>query len=75
MLVMKNMTNNTMYIVQELHAFGLNGIASNEIAFNEVVFNRIAFKVSLLSISFTSIILLHSLTNLSTILLIQFQFL
>ena len=59
MLVMKNMTNNTMYIVQELHAFGFNGIASNEIAFNEVVFNRIAFKVSLLSIYSLNILQCH----------------
>ena len=31
MLAMKNMTNNTMYIVQELHAFVFNGIAFHEI--------------------------------------------
>ena len=37
MPVMKNMTNNTMYIVQELHAFESNGIAFNGIAFNEKV--------------------------------------
>ena len=33
MLVMKNMANNIIYIVQELHAFVVNGIAFNEIAF------------------------------------------
>ena len=27
MLIMRNLTNNTMYIVQELHAFVFNGIA------------------------------------------------
>ena len=37
MLVIKNMTNNTMYIIQELHAFVFYGTA----------FNGIAFKVSL----------------------------
>ena len=26
-LIMRNMTNNTMHIVQELHAFVFNGIA------------------------------------------------
>ena len=35
MLAMNNMTNNTMYIVQELHDF----------VFNEIAFNEIAFKV------------------------------
>ena len=29
LFVMKNMTNNTMYIVQELHAFASNGIVFN----------------------------------------------
>ena len=33
MLVMKNMANNTMYIVQKLRAFLFNGIAFNEFAF------------------------------------------
>ena len=33
MLVMKNMANNTMYIVQELHTFVFNGMVLNEIAF------------------------------------------
>ena len=42
LLIMKNMTNNTMYILQELHAF-----LSNEIAFNEVLFNGIGSKFSL----------------------------
>ena len=37
MLIMRNMINNTMYIVQELRAF----------VFNEIAFNGIAFKVSL----------------------------
>ena len=37
------MANNTMYIVEELHAF-----ASNGIVFNKVIFSGIAFiKVSL----------------------------
>ena len=36
-LIMRNMINNTMYTVQELHAF----------VFNEIAFNAIAFKVSL----------------------------
>ena len=31
---MKNMTNNTMYIVKELHAFASNGIAFSGIATN-----------------------------------------
>ena len=26
MLIMRNMTNNTMYIVQKLHTFAFNGI-------------------------------------------------
>ena len=42
LLIMKNMKNNTMYILQELHAF-----LSNEIAFNEVLFNGIGSKFSL----------------------------
>ena len=39
MLLMKNMTNNAMYVVQELHIFlsSFNRIASNEIASNEIV--------------------------------------
>ena len=42
MLIMRNMTINTMYFVQELHAFVFNGIA-----FNEIILNKIAFKVLL----------------------------
>ena len=41
MLAMKNMTKNTMYIVQELRAF-----IFNESAFTGIVFSGIAFKVS-----------------------------
>ena len=37
MLIMRNMTKDTMYVVQELHAF----------VFNEIAFNGIAFKFSL----------------------------
>ena len=49
---MKNMTNNTMYVVKELHAFASNGIAfsgiaTNRTAFNGIAFNEIASKVSL----------------------------
>ena len=45
MFVMKTMTNNTLYIVKELHAFVFNAIAFNESKFNEVASNGIAFKV------------------------------
>ena len=38
MLVIKNITNKTMYIVQELHAFIFNGIAFNGIASNGTAF-------------------------------------
>ena len=62
---MRNMTNNTMYIVQELHAF----------VFNAVALNKIVFKISLKSISYPSKLLLHSSTNLSTILFLHLQFL
>ena len=45
MVIMKNMTNNAMYIVQKLHAFVFNGILFNGIAFSGIVFNEIKFKV------------------------------
>ena len=52
LLFLKNLTNNTLYTVQELHAFlfngiPFNGISFNEIASNEIAFNGIASKVSL----------------------------
>ena len=65
MPIIKNMPNNTMYIVLDLHAF-----VSNEIAFNEI-----ASIVSLLSISLSSIFLLHSSINLSITLLLHLQLL
>ena len=40
MLVMKNITNSTMYTIPELYA-----VLFNERAFNRIVFNEIAFKV------------------------------
>ena len=42
MLIMRNMTINNMYILQEMHAF-----VFNEIAFSEITLNEIAFKVLL----------------------------
>ena len=44
---MKNIANNTMYIVQELYVFVFNEIASDEVAYNGIVLNEIASKVSL----------------------------
>ena len=49
---MKNMINNTMYTVQELHAYASNGIAFiiivlNEIPSNEIEPNGNTSKVSL----------------------------
>ena len=47
MLVTKNMTNNTMYIVQEFHASVFNESLFNGIAFNEISFNEVVFNVPL----------------------------
>ena len=49
---MRNMTINTVYIVQELPAFvfkgiPFNGITFNGIKFNGIAYNEIAFKVLL----------------------------
>ena len=58
-LIMRNMANNTMYIVQEFHVF---------------VFNGIAFTV-LKIISSPSIFSLHSSTSLLTTLFLHLQYL
>ena len=73
MLIVRNMRNNTMYIVQGLHAFVFSGIIFSGIAFNGIIFSEVAFKVSLSRISFPSIFLLHSSTNLSTILFLHLE--
>ena len=75
MLIMKNMANNTMYNVQELHDFVFNKVSSNGIVFSGIAFNRNAFKFPLCSILFPSVFLLYSLINLSVILFVHLQLL
>ena len=59
---MKNMINNTMYTVQEIHIFPQS-------------FSGITFKVPLKIILFPSVFSRHSSTNVSTNLFMQLQFL
>ena len=60
-LIMKNITKNTMYIVQELHIF-----------YNDLKLN---YKCLLEVIFFSSIFSIHSSNNLSTNFFLHLQFL
>ena len=62
MLVIKSITNNTIYTMQELHTF-------------LSTFDGIAFNGIISIVSFSLIFSLHSSTNLSIILILHSQFL